>query len=177
MKWSYIEPSKGDMVRVAVGSIYHFGIYVSDDEVIQFGLPPSRRSRLMDSEVEVLASGIDEFLDGGFLEVCEFDRKERKNNRTPDEIVSYARSKIGMRGYHIIHNNCEHFANECVSGSKVCSQTDSLRTMFNRRTIWRRLRMRRHCVRVYRSCTFLMDFVPVMKNHAWFVSRTIFWKN
>ena len=46
----------------------------------------------------MLSSDIDTFLAGGFLEVCEFDRKERKKNRAPDEVVNYARSKLGMRG-------------------------------------------------------------------------------
>ena len=67
MKWIMKEPKRGDMIRVASGSIYHFGIYVSDDEVIQFGLAPSQRAVLRDSEVEVLSSDIYTFLAGGFL--------------------------------------------------------------------------------------------------------------
>ena len=83
MKWVMKEPSYGDMIRVELGGIYHVGIYVSDDEVIQFGLAPSQRVTLRDSEVEVLSSDIDRFLVGGFLEVCEFDKKENAiNNRT-----------------------------------------------------------------------------------------------
>ena len=132
MKWSYTEPTFGDMIRVAVGSIYHFGIYVSDDEVIQFGLPPARRTNLNDSEVEVLVSNIDGFLEGGFLEVCEFDKKEKKKNRSRTEVVEYARSKIGSRGYNILYNNCEHFANKCISGVQVCRQTDELRELFRK---------------------------------------------
>lgn len=123
-------PSFGDMIRVAVGSIYHFGIYVSDDEVIQFGLPPSRRAGQSDATVEVLASDIDGFLAGGFLEVCRFDKKEKKKNRTPEQIVSYARSKLGTRGYHILYNNCEHFANECVSGIQICRRAEDVRALF-----------------------------------------------
>ena len=41
MKWSLISPTPGDMIRVKTGSLYHYGVYVSDDEVIQFGLAPS----------------------------------------------------------------------------------------------------------------------------------------
>ena len=130
MKWVMKEPTRGDMIRVASGSIYHFGIYVSDDEVIQFGLAPSQQVLLRDSEVEVLSSDIYGFLAGGFLEVCEFDRKERKKNRKPDQVVAYARSKIGTRGYNIIYNNCEHFANECISGKPSCEQADRVRELF-----------------------------------------------
>ena len=130
MRWTYKEPSYGDMIRVAVGTIYHFGIYVSDSEVIQFGLPPSRRSNLSDSSVEVISSDIDGFLAGGFLEVCEFDKKEKKKNRTPEQTVKYARSKLGTRGYNILYNNCEHFANECVSGVQICRQAQDIRELF-----------------------------------------------
>lgn len=130
MKWVMKDPVRGDMIRVASGSIFHVGIYVSDEEVIQFGRAPSRRVTLRDSDVEVLTTDIDDFLAGGFLEVCEFDRKERKKNRTPDQIVDYARSKLGMRGYNIIYNNCEHFATACVTGVATCAQADDVRAMF-----------------------------------------------
>ncbi len=130
MKWELKEPVRGDIVRVATSGLYHFGIYVSDEEVIQFGLPPSRRASTNPEDIKVLASDIDEFLAGGFLEVCVYDRKEKKKNRTPDEIVSYARDQIGRGGYHILYNNCEHFANECANGERVCHQTDDLRALF-----------------------------------------------
>lgn len=130
MKWGMKDPAPGDMIRVPLGGIYHYGIYVSDEEVIQFGLAPSRQNLLRDSEVEVLASDIDAFLAGGFLEVCEFDRKERKKNRSPEQVIAFARSKIGMRGYHILYNNCEHFATECVTGVAVCRQAEDVRAMF-----------------------------------------------
>lgn len=132
MKWVMKEPKRGDMIRVGLGSIYHFGIFVSEDEVIQFGLAPSQRALLRDSEVEVLSSDIDAFLAGGFLEVCEFDRKERKKHRKPEEVVACARKRLGERGYHILYNNCEHFANECLSGEHICHQADDVREMFRR---------------------------------------------
>lgn len=130
MKWSFEDPAFGDMIRVKLGTIYHFGIYASDDEVIQFGLAPSLRTLTRDSEIEVLSSDIDTFLAGGFLEVAKFDRKEKKKQRKPKEVVAYARSKIGMRGYNILYNNCEHFANECLSGEHICHQADDVRAMF-----------------------------------------------
>lgn len=132
MKWVMKSPSPGDMIRVGLGQIYHFGIYVSDEEVIQFGLAPNRRAMIPDSQVEVLASDIDTFLAGGFLEVCEFDRKERKKHRKPQQIVAYARQRLGQRGYHILYNNCEHFANECLTGEHISHQTDDVRAMFRR---------------------------------------------
>lgn len=130
MKWLLSEPRYGDMIRVKSGTVYHYGIYVSDAEVIQFGLAPAARPTLKDSEVEVLATDIDTFLGGQFLEVAEFDRKEKKANRAPDEVVSTARARLGERGYHILYNNCEHFVNECVSGKHYSEQVDGVREMF-----------------------------------------------
>lgn len=69
MKWELIEPKKGDIIRVKTGSIYHYGIYASDDEIIQFGLNPVSRVGVADADISVCSSCIDDFLVGGFLEV------------------------------------------------------------------------------------------------------------
>ncbi len=130
MKWILGEPKGGDMIRVKSGTIYHYGIFVDDGEVIQFGLAPAARPTLKDSDIEVLATDIDTFLAGQFLEVAEFDRKEKKTNRTPAEVISAARARMGERGYHILYNNCEHFAFECVTGKHYSSQVDGVREMF-----------------------------------------------
>lgn len=130
MKWVMKEPKPGDMIRVGLGTIYHFGIFVSEEEVIQFGLAPNRRAMIPDCDVTVLASDIDTFLAGGFLEVGEFDRKERKKHRKPAEVIDCARKRIGEKGYHILYNNCEHFAYECLTGEHICHQADDIREMF-----------------------------------------------
>ena len=130
MKWLIKDPTPGDMIRVGLGGIYHVGVYVSDDEVIQFGLAPAARAGVRDEDIEVLSSDIDTFLAGGFLEVCEFEKKEAKKNRKPKEIIAYARTKIGMKGYNILYNNCEHFATECITGTPISYQAESLRAMF-----------------------------------------------
>ena len=131
MKWQLIQPQLGDMVRVRVGEIYHYGVYVSDDEIIQFGLAPQARSGIKDSDVEVVSSDVDAFLLGGFLEVAQFDKKESKTRVKPQITVEKARSRLGEKGYNILYNNCEHFAYECVTGKKYCSQTDGLREKFH----------------------------------------------
>ncbi|MBP3665857.1 MAG: lecithin retinol acyltransferase family protein [Clostridia bacterium] len=130
MKWILGEPQSGDMIRVQSGTIYHYGIYVSDDEVIQFGLAPNARPTVKDADIEVLATDIDVFLAGRFLEVAEFDRKEKKVNRSSDEVISIARARMGERGYHILYNNCEHFAYECVTGKHYSEQVDGVREIF-----------------------------------------------
>ena len=128
MKWEMKEARFGDIVRVSLGSIYHFGIFVSEEEVIQFGLPPTPNRKSED--VEVLSSHVSDFLAGGFLEVGCAEGKEKRMRKSPEQTVAIARSRLGERGYDILYNNCEHFANECALGEKFSSMTDSLRMKF-----------------------------------------------
>ena len=130
MNWTLKEATMGDMVRVKSGSIYHYGVFVSEDEIIQFGLAPALRPSVKPCDVEVCVSDVDGFLGGGFLEVAVLDRKESKKRRSPKETVAMARSRLGEKGYHILYNNCEHFAYECVMGERYCSQTDLVRSLF-----------------------------------------------
>ena len=130
MRWLFKSPSPGDMLRVKLGDIYHYGIFAAEGEIIQFGPPPVSHRTLTNEEIKVLASDMDAFLAGGELEVAEFEPSDAKEHRSPDEIVAYARKCLGRGGYNILYNNCEHFANECVFGRAVSLQTDNLRALF-----------------------------------------------
>jgi len=129
MKWELKEAVYGDMIRIRLGEFYHYGIYASDTEIIQFGPPPVSLIR-KDSEIEVCVTDIEGFLCGKFLEVAVPDRKEAKTRRSPEETVSSARDRIGEKGYNILYNNCEHFAYECAFGQKYCSQAERVREMW-----------------------------------------------
>lgn len=125
-KWEMKEPYIGAHIRVQIQSIYHHGIYIGNDEVIQFGLLSDMLKPK--EEVKVLVSSIEEFLQGGFLEVRVFDRKERKIKNDDLKIVEIAKSKLGEDGYDIVHNNCEHFANFCIFNKKESKQIDDIRS-------------------------------------------------
>ena len=125
-RWDVIEPRPGDMIRVNVGAYYHYGIFIGGDEVVQFGTASDAMGDPAD--VRILRSNIDDFLCGkGFLEVRVLSHAERRKKRPDKEIVAYALSRVGEGGYDIIHNNCRHFANECVVGQKGKTRIDSIR--------------------------------------------------
>lgn len=130
MQWEFIEPKKGDIIRVKFSSFYHYGIFLDDDNIVQFGLSPVLRSIADSKNVKVCVSDMNTFLNGEFLEVGVLDKKELKNRRSADEIEKTALSRIGEGGYNILYNNCEHFAYECVFGQKYCSQTERVREYF-----------------------------------------------
>lgn len=115
----------GDMVRTKVKFYYHYGIFISEDEVVQFGLPndPLRSAQ----QIYVLSTDVHTFLQGGDMEVMVPDRNARKLMRTPERIVAMARQRIGEGGYDILHNNCEHFANDCVFGQPHSSFLQDVR--------------------------------------------------
>lgn len=121
-KWQLIDPYPGSHIRTKVGEVYHHGIYIGNDEVVQFGLP----SEFMQNpkNIKVLKSNMKDFL-VGFLEVRVYDKKELKEKRSDEEIVSIALSRVGEGNYNLFRNNCEHFAYECVFGVKRSDQVDS----------------------------------------------------
>ncbi|MBR2975116.1 MAG: lecithin retinol acyltransferase family protein [Clostridia bacterium] len=129
MKWKLIDPVYGDMIRVKSGSIWHYGIYVSDEQVVQFGLAPRQRARVSDAQVVVCQSTMDEFCDGSFVEVAVPEKRDKKRT-PPAQTVQNALDRLGEGGYNIVHNNCEHFAYQCYLGQKYCSQTDDIRKQF-----------------------------------------------
>lgn len=135
MKWEPKECRFGDMIRIRLGSVYHFGVFVSEDEVIQFGLPPTAENRAKEGEVVVIATDIDIFACGCIIEVACFDKGELRRRNSPEKTVELARARLGEGGYNLIHNNCEHFANECVFGESRCSQEEEMRRRFRNRPI------------------------------------------
>lgn len=126
MKWSVEDLSYGDIIRVKFGSIYHFGIYVSDDEVIQFGYPPVLREKDKD-HIVVVSTDIDTFSCGQLVEVGSFTFFDHKKRLRPEITVETARQQIGQGGYDLIHNNCEHFAMMCYSGIRFSYQEEEMR--------------------------------------------------
>lgn len=130
MKWSVRKGKPGDMVRVHANSYFdHYGVYVSDEEVIQFGFNPALGEPVPDKEVTVVATDMTTFRNGAFPEFADMSFKEKCTRKSPDKAISVARSRIGEGGYNVVHNNCEHFAYECIFGYKYSSQEQKVREM------------------------------------------------
>ena len=123
------------MIRVRLGSVYHYGIFASEDEVIAFGLPPVPEYQDRPDRFTVCAVDIDTFSCGVIPEKAVFDLRERRKKFSPRRIVDNARTRLGETGYNLLHNNCEHFVNECVFGEKRSEQTDSVRQRWLKRPI------------------------------------------
>lgn len=125
MKWEPIVPEKGDIIRVKHRFYYHYGVYVDDTNVIQFGLAEDAVRKA--EEVRVLSSDVFVFANGGDVECAVLTKSEKAKRKSPEETCAYAAAHIGDGDYNILHNNCEHFAYQCVFGEKTAPGMDSIR--------------------------------------------------
>lgn len=107
----------GRHVKVFRGPYFHHGIYVRQGHVIQYsGVLSSGKSNGKVEEVTV-----SNFLKGAKLRIVRhYD--DREYSRT--ETVSRARKRLNDQNYNLVFNNCEHFANWCITGKKKSKQTD-----------------------------------------------------
>ncbi len=105
--------AKGDHIKVRRhGLVYaHHGVDMGDGSVIHFTEPKE------DRPPAIRRTAMDEFLRGGKLRTV----KHRKA-LAPDEICERALEALGGDGYNLVTNNCEHFANWCVTGKKKSFQ-------------------------------------------------------
>lgn len=135
MKWCCLEPCTfGDIVRVKIGEIYHYGIYVTADDIIQFGhIPTYYLGEHKNDPVVVLTTDMHNFLNGGVLEKGIPNEAEKNEMFSPSQIVVNAQSRLGQGGYNFIHNNCEHFVYECAFGRKYSEQEEKMRLKWKNR--------------------------------------------
>ena len=136
MIWWQSECKLGDMIRISFGNFYHYGIFVSEEEVIQFGLPPfdGLLNRKFE-DIAVCVSDIDTFSGGRVVEVASMEKSDKAKRLPPKKTVQRARERIGEKGYDILHNNCEHFARYCYLGEKRCEVTESVVNTWKNKTI------------------------------------------
>ena len=130
MRWELVACIRGDIIRVNLGNLYHYGIYVSDDEIIQFGYPPVLRNIDKD-RVVVVATDIKTFACEKIVEVGYFVHADHQKRFKPEIVVENARNRMGEGGYNVIHNNCEHFAFECYCGIHYSSQEEEARAKWS----------------------------------------------
>lgn len=113
--WVKKKPEKGSHIRVNRGLYFHHGVYIGDGQVIHF-TGRDEDSVLDWSKPEVIETDLNYFLKDGVLEVKEYNDEELKDLYPVNHIVAYAKACLGDKGYNLVFNNCEHFANTCTLG-------------------------------------------------------------
>jgi len=124
--WDYTLPFAGAQIRVKRPLYYHHGIYVGNNQVIHFGNGDINDTKHPELNT-VHQSSVEEFLDGGLLEVRVYSKDEKKKLLSTKKIIENAINGLGRKGYDFLKDNCEHFSNECAFGIKYSAQTNKLR--------------------------------------------------
>lgn len=103
--------ARGDHVYVCRGRRYtHHGIDCGDGSVIHYAGPRGSVRRVTRTPLDVFAAGSE-------VRVRTYESRLR-----PEETVHQAESRLGSMGYHLVRNNCEHFAAWCCTGRAASSQ-------------------------------------------------------
>nr|AIF26747.1 hypothetical protein [uncultured bacterium fosmid pJB84G2] len=126
MKWVIAPLIEGDHIRVKRDFYYHHGIYIGNDEAIHF--TGSEGDSISSPEkVSIMRTSMDFFSKGEIVEKAELDKKEKKYLYKRDRIVKTAINSVGEKGYDILHNNCEDFANRICYKKSLSSQLDDFK--------------------------------------------------
>lgn len=132
----------GDVIGVDRGIYRHYGIYVSDESVIEYGARQSDFGENLcvhETTLQKFLGGEKNYFICVFPEV--FDRPLEVEIRapgtlsiptttvclvySPQETVRRARSRMNENQYHLALNNCEHFAFWCKTGMSRSFQVES----------------------------------------------------
>lgn len=105
-------PLPGDHIRVRRGLYEHHGIYVGDGRVVHFsGVNRGKQS------ASIRLTTLERFAAGDPVEVVAYATP------TPvHEVLARAVSRLNESGYHLLFNNCEHFARWCQTGQHQSAQ-------------------------------------------------------
>ena len=106
--------NRGDVVKVfrKLIPIWHYGVVTGEDEVVHF-----RDGLIIKTDFEVFIKG-----DYDTFQKCNLSETNRlyNNEKTAQRAESCVGTDFG--GYDFLNNNCEHFANWCISGDKYSTQ-------------------------------------------------------
>jgi hypothetical protein len=106
--------SRGDHIYVRRSAGYtHHGIDCGDENVIHFTGEPGMEK----IHACIARTPLERFLDGGELHIRPYGKRD-----DADVTLQRAESRLGDTGYHLVTNNCEHFATWCCTGRPASEQ-------------------------------------------------------
>lgn len=100
-----------DYIKVGKIIYCHHGIYIGDGKVIHYGGEKNNKK----NATIVQESSLEEFADNRVICLVQ-------HSTYPRDTIDRAVKSLARRGYNLFENNCEHFANYCVSGKRESKQ-------------------------------------------------------
>lgn len=102
-------------IKKASGTYTHHGLGIGDNRVIHY----SGLSNDMSTEGVIEEITLEEFSQGKEINV----KPHLDRPHTLDAAIMRAGLRLGETQYHILHNNCEHFVEWCISGMHQSGQS------------------------------------------------------
>ena len=102
-------------IKKASGTYTHHGLGIGDDRVIHYsGLANDFAA---DGVIEEIS--MDEFSEGKEINI----KTHLDRSYNFEETIIRAGLRLGEAQYHILHNNCEHFVEWCITGHHQSNQS------------------------------------------------------
>jgi hypothetical protein len=98
----------------------HYGVYIGNGNVIHFA--PLEGQEISFENGIIHETTLEKFCNGRALRID----VNIKNKYSENEIIQRARSRLNEKGYDLFSNNCEHFANWCVTNEHKSYQIEDL---------------------------------------------------
>jgi len=108
--------ARGDHIFVHRLGYTHHGIEAGDGTVIHYTGEIGRKTN-----AEICRTPIDEFANG-----CDVQARIYGKCDEPDRVIERASGRLGEASYHLVFNNCEHFATWCKTGRHQSEQVTDL---------------------------------------------------
>ncbi len=130
--------SRGDLVVFEGGTksdgakfrYEHWAVYIGGGEIIHYQAPRGSNGLTAKLNSGVKKETLQKYMgrQGERMTVrlgkLDSDDSEDFPALDPEEVVERARSKVGMKEYNLIRNNCEHFAKWCKYGKEMSDQIE-----------------------------------------------------
>ena len=107
--------AKGDHIYFYVFGYYHHGIDCGDGTVIHYNGNINNKDN-----AKIVRTSYSEFSNGKTVST-----KKYNSCYSPDLVVEKAKSRLGEQKYHLLNNNCEHFASWCKTGERYSHQVNN----------------------------------------------------
>lgn len=116
--------------RIFCGVPYqHHGVHLGDNTVVHFTDPNSNDSYPNPAAHRIIHTEFSEFLKAApDIDIAAARRLglvhtiRHRHSLPPDQVRQRALEKLGAGDYHLVWNNCEHFANWCLTGQSESKQ-------------------------------------------------------
>jgi Lecithin retinol acyltransferase len=95
------------------GAPHHDGIYLGNGYVVHLTGTSKADARVRIDPLAVFAAGRPVTV------------RPYAGNHDPDAIIARAMSQLGAGNYHLLFNNCQHFARWCATGDHLSEQVDA----------------------------------------------------